>query len=90
MTPQKFVATIKGNQRFLRKQADGVWADLTGENLSGLRRPNLNLRDAILTDADFRGAVVTGCNFRNAELPDADLSHADLARANLTGTMLPD
>ena len=69
MTPKEFVAAINRHQRFLHKQADGVRADLTGQNLSGLRLPNLNFRDAILTDADFRDAVIRGCNFRNAELP---------------------
>ena len=95
MTPQEFVATIKGNQLFLRKQAGGVRADLTGENLSGLRRPNLNLRDAILTDADFRGAVVTGCNFRNAELrgakfQGADAEETDFGIADLRGSHFQD
>ena len=95
MTPKEFVAAINRHQRFLHKQADGVRADLTGQNLSGLRLPNLNFRDAILTDADFRDAVITGCNFRNAELlwakfQGADAEETDFGVADLRGTYFKD
>ena len=64
---------------------DGVRADFSGVDLSGVR-----FGAADLEGAKFRGATLVGCSFigaslRNADLFKADLSNADLSYVDLEG-----
>jgi uncharacterized protein YjbI with pentapeptide repeats len=55
---------------------------------AGVRRPEVELRGAVLIGKDLRGADLSGANLRGARLLGADLSGADLAMADLTGADL--
>jgi hypothetical protein len=80
---------------WLKGNAEGERANLSGANLSGayLRGANLsgaNLRDAYLSGAYLSGAYLSGANLSGANLRDAYLSDAYLRGANLSGAYLRD
>ena len=49
---------------------------------------NANLTDANLTDADLYNAILRGANLSNADLTNANLASADLTNADLTNANL--
>ena len=73
--------------------ADLTWANLTGANLSGANLTGAdltwaNLTGAYLTGADLTRAYLTGADLTGAYLSGANLTGADLTGANLTGANL--
>ncbi len=60
-------------------------ADLWGAKLGGTEAPNVDLRAAVLVEADLTGADLPNADLRGAVLQKADLTGANLARADLTG-----
>jgi len=89
---------VSKHGKWVRGEAGGEQADLSGANLSYGRLCGADLRDADLSGADLRDADLSGANLsygrlygaslssadlRNADLRNADLRNADLRGANL-------
>ena len=70
MTPDQIKEILRLHGMWLRSEAGGVRADLSG---------------ADLRDASLRGASLIGADLRDADLRDADLSDASLSDADLSG-----
>ncbi len=90
ITPQEFVETLRRHDRFTRGLSGGVRARLVNQDLSGLRLPELNLRESALTGVDFSGSVLAGADLSNADLfgavfDDSDSSGVKFAGADLKG-----
>lgn len=70
------------------RQLDLRWANLSEENLAGIKIPEsllrgANLRKAILSEADLTGANLIEANLFGAHLDHARLDMAKLERANI-------
>ena len=90
MTPQEFVETLRRHDRFTRGLTGGKRARLVNQDLSGLRLPDLNLREGALTGVDFSGCMLEGADLSNADLfgavfDDSDSSGVKFAGADLKG-----
>jgi uncharacterized protein YjbI with pentapeptide repeats len=75
-----FIHLIHANLR----QAQLYRANLVAANLSGADLSGADLREAIFSDADFRGANLMWSDLRGAKFSEADLSNANLSQANLS------
>ncbi len=71
-------------------KAAGPKADLSKANLSGIELSGVNLREAILIEADLSHANLGEADLRKANLSHANLSNADLRKANLSTAILND
>ena len=78
-TPDELNAIIAAHGAWLRDEAGGQLADLSGADLRG----------ADLRGADLRWANLREANLSGANLREANLSGADLSEANLRGARLP-
>lgn len=78
MNKEELAVIIENHGKWLRDEAGGVRADLSGADLSG----------ADLRGADLRGADLRGANLSSADLGGANLSSAYLGGANLCGAGL--
>jgi acetamidase/formamidase/uncharacterized protein YjbI with pentapeptide repeats len=81
MTPEEFVTTLRRHQRFTSGNG-GARADLSHQDLSGLRLPNIDLQRANLAGADFSCCVLTGVNFTRADMFGANFNGSDSSGAN--------
>src|ERR1051326_1365895 len=88
MTPEKIKEVLTAHAAWLRGDANGIRADLSGANLRRADLSGANLRRANLSRADLSGANLSGANLSGANLSGADLSEAYLSRANLSGANL--
>jgi len=82
-TPDELRAIIDAHGKWLRNEAGGSRADLSGASLS---RANLSCAD--LSGANLSGANLSGANLSSAYLSGAYLSGANLSGANLSGANL--
>ena len=76
---------LKNHGLFLKWDAKGIRADLTGADLTGANLRWVNLSGADLTGANLIGADLTGADLSEANLTGADLTGANLTGANLSG-----
>ncbi len=83
MTETELKAIIKKHTKWLRSEAGGKRADLSGADLSGA-----DLSGADLSGADLSGANLSGANLYRADLSGANLSGADLSGADLELALL--
>jgi len=83
MTPEQIKEVLELHTAWLRNQAGGQRANLSGANLH-----SANLSGANLHSADLRGANLYGANLSFADLHGADLFFADLHGADLHGADL--
>ncbi|MEM9484925.1 MAG: pentapeptide repeat-containing protein [Cyanobacteria bacterium P01_F01_bin.116] len=86
--------TSTGFIPFLGLQRFRLYANLRGANLRGSTLTMVDLDDAVLSDANLRETVLTGANFndvalRGANLTGATIADEDLAEARLCGATLP-
>ena len=88
MTPQDFVDILRKHERFTRGLTGGVRATLRNEDLSGLRLPELNLRQSVLTGVDFGGCDLTGADLSDADLFGAVFDGAKSSGARFEGSDL--
>lgn len=70
---------------------EGVKANFSNTDLSGIDLKNINLSNAdfsnsILSHVDFTNSNLSGANLSNADLSDSKLSQAKLSNADLSGT----
>jgi hypothetical protein len=72
------------HSKWLRDEADGERANLSGANLYGANLYGANLTRANLTSANLTRANLTSADLTCANLTSADLTRANLTRANLT------
>ena len=72
MTPKELVRIILQHRDFLNGKLGGARANLSHQDLSGLKLPNINVEHATLAGAKFRGSVLSGANFRFADLFGCD------------------
>jgi uncharacterized protein YjbI with pentapeptide repeats len=79
MTPADITETLRLHALWLRGDAAGKRADLTGATLTVA-----DLTRAYLIDANLTGANLTGANLTVANLDGANLAGANLTGANLT------
>jgi hypothetical protein len=82
---------LKGDAEGVRANLSGAnlsSADLSGANLSGADLRSANLSGANLSSADLSGANLSGANLSGANLSSADLSGANLSGANLSSADL--
>jgi hypothetical protein len=85
----KWLRGEAGGKRAYLSGADLSWADLSGADLygadlSGADLSRANLPGANLSRADLSGADLSGADLSGADLPGANLSRADLSRADLS------
>ena len=88
MTNKEIKEILDKHLKWLRNEAGGSRADLSGANLPGADLSGADLSGADLRGADLRGANLSGADLSGANLPGADLSGADLSGANLSGANL--
>ena len=81
MTPKELVRIILQHRDFLNGKLGGARANLSHQDLSGLKLPNINVEHATLAGAKFRGSVLSGANFRFADLFGCDFSDSDVSGA---------
>ncbi len=94
---------LAGHHAWLRGEADGRRADLSGLDLSELDLTGVDLTDADLSQADLTGvgfagavlertnlsaATMIGADFTGARLTEADLSDSDLRDSRFIGAVL--
>ena len=79
------IEKIINHIKWLRKEEDGVRADLRGDNLSKIVLFGADLRGANLQGANLSHAKLRGCNFRGANLKGANLQGASLGGASFKG-----
>ena len=82
--------TLRLHKLWLKGDKDGVRADLSGTNLSGVYLMDANLSRANLEYANLSGAKLRDANLEYANLKDAYLGNAKLWGANLGGANLED
>jgi hypothetical protein len=85
MTKDELASILKSHAAWLRGEAGGQCANLSGADLRGA-----NLSDANLSGADLSDAHLSRADLLRADLSDAHLSRADLRGANLRGANLSD
>jgi hypothetical protein len=73
---------------WLRGEAAGARANLSGADLSGANLSGANLYRADLSGANLSGANLSGANLYRADLSGANLYRADLSGAYLSGANL--
>ena len=93
MTKEELKQVLEAHAKWVRGEAEGSRADLSGANLYGanLSEANFsgaNLYRANLSEADLSGANFSEANFSGADLSGANFSGADLSRANFSGANL--
>ena len=88
MTPEQIKEVLELHTAWLRNQAGGQQANLSGANLRGADLRGANLSGANLHSADLRGANLYGANLHSANLYGANLDGANLDGANLYGASL--
>ena len=88
MTPQEFVDTLRRHDWFTRGLTGGARARLVNQDLSGLRLPELNLREGALTGVDFTGCMLEGADLSNADLFGAVFDGSDCSGVNFAGADL--
>ena len=93
ITQSELADILEKHSKWLRGEADGEQANLSGANLwkANLWKANLrgaNLRGANLSEANLREANLRGANLRGAYLTEANLSWANLSEANHIGANL--
>jgi uncharacterized protein YjbI with pentapeptide repeats len=62
--------------------------DLTGADLSGLYRVEIDLSRGVLRNATLAGATLLGANLVGADLSGANLANVDLSAADLSDAVL--
>ena len=85
MTITDLKEVLQKHADWLRGNAGGVCADLSGANLRCADLSGAVLRGADLSGADLRGADLSGADLSGANLRGANLRGADLSGANLSG-----
>ena len=88
--PIEHKTTLRLHNSWLKGDKDGVRADLSGTNLSGVYLMDANLSRANLEYANLSGAKLRDANLEYANLKDAYLGNAKLWGANLGGANLED
>src|ERR1051326_7305268 len=84
MTPEKIKEVLTAHAAWLRGDANGIRADLSGANLRRADLSGANLRRANLSRANLSGANLSGANLSEAYLSRANLSGANLSEAYLS------
>jgi uncharacterized protein YjbI with pentapeptide repeats len=87
-TPDELRAIIDAHGKWLRNEAGGSRADLSGAYLPRAYLSSANLSRADLSGAYLSSADLSGANLSRANLSGANLSGADLSGANLSGANL--
>jgi uncharacterized protein YjbI with pentapeptide repeats len=87
ITPDQIPGILARHAKWLRGEAGGEHADLSGANLSGANLIRADLSGANLSGADLSGADLSGADLSGANLSGADLSGANLSRAYLSGAV---
>lgn len=90
LTQKESNEALQLHKLWLDGDLDGVRADFSGKDLSGLSFAYASLKRAIcvgtnFTGADFRGANFSGANCMDAKFPDADFTDAICMDANFSG-----
>ena len=85
MDAKKLKEILEKHAAWLRYEAGGSRANLSGANLSGANLRGANLREANLSWANLSGANLSGADLSGADLSGANLSRADLSGADLSG-----
>ncbi len=93
MTQDEIKTILDAHGKWIRREAGGKRANLSGANLSGADLSRADLSGANLSRADLSGANLSradlyGANLSRADLYGANLSRADLYGANLYGADL--
>ena len=88
MTKDELKAILDAHAAYLRGEANGKRANLSGANLSGADLSGADLSRADLSRANLSGADLSRADLSGANLSRADLSGADLSRAYLSGANL--
>lgn len=79
---------LEKHQKYLNNEKDGVRANLSKTNLSGVNLIEADLSGALLIETNLSGADLGGADLSGADLRGANLSRADLSWANLRGADL--
>ena len=87
MNASEIKEVVRLHGMWLRSEAGGVRANLTGADLSGADLSGADLSGADLRGADLSWANLTGAYLTGANLTGADLSEADLSGADLSGAI---
>jgi|GEM_PF-904153 len=95
---RRLLKALTAHHHWLQGESEGVRADfsnedLTGVNLAGRNLSHVSMANATLTGANFRGAKLvgtdlTGSDLSGANLTKCDLTSASMAEANLIGADL--
>mgnify|MGYP001623647540 CR=1 FL=1 len=88
MDAKKLKDILDKHLKWLRGEAGGERADLSGADLSGADLSGANLSGANLSRANLFVANLSRANLSGANLSGADLSRANLSGANLSGADL--
>ena len=83
ITREKFRKILKLHKKWLSKESDGVRADFTGYDLSGMPFKNENLKYAVLADTTIKYADFTDCCLEGAVLCNAKFLKASFIETNL-------
>lgn len=95
---RRLLKALTAHHHWLQGDSDGVRADfsnedLTGVNLAGRNLSHVSMANAILSGANLKGAKLVGADLTGSDLSGAnmtkcDLSSASMAEANLIGAEL--
>lgn len=88
MNDEQLKEILELHEKWLRKEEDGVRANLRHANLRGANLRHSNLRGANLSGANLSGANLRVVNLSGADLRDVNLSGANLIAADLSGANL--
>ena len=88
MDKQELELILDKHEKWLRNEADGERADLSGADLRGAYLRFADLRGAYLIFANLSGAYLGGADLRLANFSKANLSEANLRGACLRGACL--
>ena len=78
-TQSELAEVVRLHGRWLRSEAGGVRADLSGGNLRGCNLSGSNLSGSDLSGCDLSGCNLSGCNLSGCNLSGRDLSGCDLS-----------
>ncbi|MEH6404163.1 MAG: pentapeptide repeat-containing protein [Sneathiella sp.] len=76
---RRLLKALTAHHHWLQGDSDGVRADFSNEDLSGVDLSGRNL-----SHVSMANATLSGANFRSAKLVGADLTGSDLSSANLS------
>ena len=88
MNGEELTKILKLHKEWLKRNKNGVRADLQYANLRGADLQDVNLQSANLRGADLQDAYLRGADLQDADLQDVNLQSANLQDADLQGAKL--